>query len=185
MDIILDIETAPLTDEAAPEDALSPITGRIVGIGLKYLKEELIIIEQNEKIIIEQFWNKIGELQKRFSTLRFVGFNIVDFDYYFIVTRSLANNIKIIRQNPTSFIDLRQHLCIFKQHGKKGTLKEYAKLSGIEGKYLGLTGASIPLLWKMKHYDEIRNYLSADLRITEQLHTKCKELNIMADYENK
>ncbi len=182
MDVILDIETAPIGENALQEDALSPITGRIVAIGLKYLKEELIIFNEDEKQLVEEFWLKIKQLQQQFSSIRFVGFNIVDFDYYFILVRSLANNVPIIRQNMSSFVDIRQHLCAFKTHGKKGTLQDYSKLLKLEGKYLGLTGASIPLLWKLKQFDEIKKYLLVDIQLTAVLYAKCKELNIIADY---
>ena len=83
MEIILDIETASLTDNR--EDALSPINGRVIAIGMKFLKEEHIIMEDDEKLLLQKFWDKIRELHKQFSVIRYVGFNIRDFDFYFLI----------------------------------------------------------------------------------------------------
>jgi len=180
MEIILDIETAPLTENR--EDALSPMKGRVVAIGMKFLKEELIIMEEDEKELIEKFWNKIRELHKRFSIIRYVGFNIRDFDFYFLINRSLHFNLEIVRPGSTSFIDLREHLSLFRTYGKSGKLSDYAKLIGIEGKYMDMGGGDVPLLWKHKKYEEIRNYLSQDLFMTHTLFERCKNIGLI--FEN-
>ncbi|MBT4540941.1 hypothetical protein HOC35_05495 [Candidatus Woesearchaeota archaeon] len=180
MEIILDIETASLTEDR--EGALSPIKGRIVAIGLKFLKEELIIMEEDEKLLIQKFWSKIRELHKRFSVIRYVGFNIRDFDFYFIINRSLHHDIEIVRPGSASFIDLREHLTLFRTYGKSGKLSEYAKLIGVEGKYMNMSGGDVPLLWKHKKFEEIRNYLSQDLFMTHALFERCKNIGLI--FEN-
>ena len=180
MEIILDIETAPLTENA--EDALSPMNGRVVAIGMKYLKEELIIMEDDEKELILKFWEKIRELHKQFSIIRYVGFNIRDFDFYFLINRSLHFNLEIVRPTGTSFIDLREHLALFRTYGKSGTLNDYAKLIGVKGKYKDIKGGDVPLLWKQKQFEEIRNYLSQDLFMTHALFERCKNIGLI--FEN-
>ncbi|MFH1439397.1 MAG: ribonuclease H-like domain-containing protein [Candidatus Woesearchaeota archaeon] len=180
MEIILDIETASLTDNR--EDALSPINGRVIAIGMKFLKEELIIMEEDEKLLILKFWDKIRELHKKFSSVRYVGYNIRDFDFYFMINRSLHHNLEIVRPNSTSFIDLREHLTLFRTYGKSGKLNDYAKLIGVEGKYKDFKGGDMPLLWKQKKYEEVREYLRQDLFITNQLFERCKNIGLI--YEN-
>lgn len=180
MEVIIDIETAPLTNN--PEDALSPINGRVVAIGMKYLKEEIIIMEEDEKLLIQNFWGKIKELHEKFSVVRYVGFNIKDFDFYFVINRSLHHNVEIIRPSNNSFIDLREHLTLFRTYGKSGKLGDYAKLIGVEGKYKDLRGGDIPLLWKQKQYEEIKEYLRQDLFITYMLFERCKNIGLI--FEN-
>ena len=180
MEIILDIETAPLTDKT--EDALSPINGRVIAIGMKFLKEELIIMEEDEKLLIQQFWDKIRELNKRFSVIRYVGFNIRDFDFYFIINRSLHHNVEIVRPGNSVFIDLREHLTLFRTYGKSGKLDDYAKLIGVAGKYKDLKGEEVPLLWKKKQFEEIREYLRQDLFMTHALFERCKNIGLI--FEN-
>ena len=177
MEIVIDIETASLTDKR--EDALNPLKGRVVAIGLKYLKEEVVILEWDEKLLLEKFWRKIRELSTKFSIIRYVGFNIIDFDFFFVINRCLHHKIEIIKPGRDSLIDLRQHLTLFKPYGKEGKLAEYAKFIGVEGKYGQLTGADIPLLWKQKQYNEIREYLRQDLQITHQLFERCKNIGLI------
>jgi len=180
MEIIIDIETAPLTNNA--EDALSPLNGRVVAIGLKYLKEELIIMEEDEALLIQKFWEKIRELHGKFSIIRYVGFNLKDFDFYFVINRSLHHNIEIVRPSNNSFIDLREHLTLFRTYGKSGKLNDYAKLIGVDGKYKDFKGGDIPLLWKQKQFEEIREYLRQDLAITSALFERCKNIGLI--FEN-
>ena len=180
MEIILDIETASLTSDS--EGALSPINGRVIAIGMKYLKEEVIIMEDDERLLIQKFWDYIRELKKKFSVIRYVGFNIRDFDFYFIINRSLHHNIEIVKPTQDSFIDLREHLALFKTYGKKGTLNDYAKLIGIEGKYKDMKGGDVPLLWKQGLKDEISQYLKQDLFMTYKLFERCKNIGLI--FEN-
>lgn len=191
MDIIIDIETAPLEfgkylykDERTGEEkdigALSPITGRITALGLKYNDIENIFISEDEGEMLNEFWRSIENLHmKEKAPIRFVGFGIKKFDMHFLYVRSLANNVKIYRVYAPSVIDLKEYLTFFNSYKKRGKLSDYAHLIGIGGKYKDITGEQVPFLWKDKRLDELKAYLSNDLRMTQDIFLKCKELGIL------
>jgi len=193
MDIIFDIETAPLEfgqrmikDEETGEEidigALSPITGRITAIGWKSSEQQYIFSDLDEKKMLDQFWRSMEEAVGQRGFIRLVGFSIRKFDIHFLLVRSLHHHVKIARANLRQAIDLREHLTNFDSYKKKGKLEDYAKLIGVGGKYKNIQNEEIPLLWKEGKIEDLKEYLKHDLRITEQLYLKCKELGIVGDY---
>ncbi|HII29903.1 hypothetical protein COT48_03805 [Candidatus Woesearchaeota archaeon CG08_land_8_20_14_0_20_47_9] len=176
MYLILDIETAPLeslNSEGKPEDALSPITGRVIAIGMRWRDEERIIMDPNEKKMLSEFWSELRAFSNSYPNFRLVGFNVIDFDMYFLINRSLHHNVKILRLGRNSFLDLREHVTLFRPYRKGGSLIDYARLIGVEGKYEAIEGRQIPGLWKEGRIEDIRAYLSSDLRITQVLLEQC------------
>ena len=101
---------------------------------------------------------------------------------HFLIVRSLHHNIKIAKFDNKLVLDLREHLAFFQPSVKKGTLSDYAKLIKIDGKYKDIRSEDVPILWRDKKFDDLKEYLSHDLRITEQLYLKCKEFGILGDY---
>ena len=194
MDFIFDIETAPLefmkytkVDEITHKEkdigALSPITGRITALGWRSGDKQQIFIDEDESRILDQFWRSIeAESKADNGFIRLIGFSIKDFDMHFLIVRSLHHNIKIAKFDNKLVLDLREHLAFFKTDKKKGTLSDYAKLIKIDGKYKDIKGEEVPILWRDKKFDDLKEYLSHDLRITEQLYLKCKEFGILGDY---
>jgi len=194
MDFIFDIETAPLefmkytkVDEMTHKEkdigALSPITGRITALGWRSGDKQQIFIDEDESKILDQFWRSIeAESKADNGFIRLIGFSIKDFDMHFLIVRSLHHNIKIAKFDNKLVLDLREHLAFFKTDKKKGTLSDYAKLIKIDGKYKDIKGEEVPILWRDKKFDDLKEYLSHDLRITEQLYLKCKEFGILGDY---
>ena len=194
MDFIFDIETAPLefmkytkVDEMTHKEkdigALSPITGRITALGWRSGDKQQIFIDEDESKILDQFWRSIeAESKADNGFIRLIGFSIKDFDMHFLIVRSLHHNIKIAKFDNKLVLDLREHLAFFKTDKKKGTLSDYAKLIKIDGKYKDIKGEEVPILWRDKKFDDLKEYLSHDLRITEQLYLKCKEFGILWDY---
>ena len=194
MDFIFDIETAPLefmkytkVDEITHKEkdigALSPITGRITALGWRSGDKQQIFIDEDESKILDQFWRSIeAESKADNGFIRLIGFSIKDFDMHFLIVRSLHHNIKIAKFDNKLVLDLREHLAFFKTDKKKGTLSDYAKLIKIDGKYKDIKGEEVPILWRDKKFDDLKEYLSHDLRITEQLYLKCKEFGILGDY---
>ncbi len=191
MDIVFDIETAPLEygqrmviDEETGEEkdigALSPITGRIIALGWRSGGQEQIFMDQDEKKIIEQFWRSIEKVGGNF--IRLVGFSIKKFDIHFLLVRSLRHNVKIAKFNTRQVIDLREHLSFFDSYMKKGKLEDYANLIEMDGKFKGIQSQEIPLLWKEGNFEDIKGYLAHDLKMTEAVYLKCKELGILGDY---
>ncbi len=194
MDIIFDIETAPLKfgehmikDEESGElkdiGALSPITGRIIAIGWMSGAQQHIFFDVDEKLILERFWHSVYEAtQESKSFARFIGFNIKRFDLHFLLVRSLHHNVKIHHFNPKVAIDLREALTVGQTYMKKGTLQDYANLIGIEGKYNNLSAKDIPQLWKERKYEDIVNYIKRDIEITQALFFRCKDVGIISDF---
>jgi predicted PolB exonuclease-like 3'-5' exonuclease len=180
--IIVDIETAPIIlieeyFELSSKDKLSmlnPIDSRIVAIGVKIDGENYILIDKDEKIILDAFW-KLIEMQSDDSKI--IGFNILNFDLPFIISRCFNKNVKIMPLILKSdVIDIREQLNCFKYGAVKGTLKDYAHMCGIEKS--DVDGGDVARLVFEEQYDKISEYLSLDLDMTEALYNRCKALNI-------
>lgn len=187
MDIIFDIETAAIqpgsyttTDDKTGEvkdiGALSPITGKIIGIGWSEGEKIHSMVLDDEKALLAHFWDMIRSQKEPF---RLVGFNSKKFDVHFLLVRSLHHNIKTVPLSTKTIIDIRDHLTFFQSYMKKGTLHDYALLIGCEGKHEELTGEDIPRLWIEGKSDLIREYLYQDIVVTKKLFEKCVELKII------
>ena len=181
--IILDIETVPLDMEkydTLPEEEkfkiLNPIDSRIVAIGFKHEGVRTVIIDEDERILLEQFWKKFNDARTKTPGSIIVGFNITNFDLSFLTTRSFARNVQIVPFKLKHVIDIRDKLTAYKSGKTRGTLKDYANFLGIE---TDGTGAQVSDWWKNKEYDKIHMYLSRDLDMTEAIYTRAKELRIL------
>jgi len=187
MDIIFDIETAPLaagmytaTDEKTGEvkdiGALSPITGKIIGIGWSVGEKITSLVSEDEKLLLASFWNMVRSQTEPF---RLVGFNNKRFDIHFLLVRSLHHNVQTVPLSNRTVIDIRDHLTFFQSYMKKGTLHDYALLIGCAGKHDELTGEDIPRLWAEGKKTAIEQYLHQDIVVTKQLFEKCVQLKII------
>lgn len=163
MEIVFDIET----------DGLSPIENRIVMIGIKTEKEELIITSDNEKEIIEEFWQYL----KQNNVSMLIGFNIRSFDIPFIISRTFKYGIKATNLKYKLF-DLRRAFNYYFNSYAKGTLEQYSELINSGSKYKGIKSSMIPELWKNKEVDTIRKYLLQDVRMTWEVYERFKECNL-------
>lgn len=193
MDIVLDIETAPIvfgehsvrdeeTGEVKDIGALNPITGRIIAIGWMSGSRQHVFFDVEEKLILERFWHSIGEVAKETkSQIRFIGFNIKRFDIHFLLVRTLHHNVKVVGFNPRAVIDLREVLTFGQPHMKKGTLADYARLIGVPGRFKDLHGLDLQQLWKEGKYDEVVKYVKRDIEIAQGLYYRCKETGIISD----
>lgn len=72
--------------------ALSPLTGRILVIGVKPFGKEPIILEGDEITILQQFWQMVGYASE-FE--QWYGHNIHGFDLPFIIKRSWLHSIPV------------------------------------------------------------------------------------------
>jgi hypothetical protein len=73
-------------------------------------------------------------------------------------------------------LDLREKISAYKYGPKRGTLKEFASLIGLETQ--DMNGAKIMKLCLNGEKDKIKSYLEKDLIITDQLYQRCEDLNI-------
>ena len=188
MDIIFDIETAPLTvgeyvkvgDDGEKKDigGLSPITGKIIAIGMHAKKTHIFTGEEND--ILTNFWQTIREeSEEDKGFFKLVGFNVKQFDIHFLIVRSLAHNVPILKFNRRYVIDLREYLTFFQTYMKKGTLNDYARIIGVEGKYNDLENKDIPILYQRGDFETIRKYLEQDIAMTKNLYDACKKVGIL------
>jgi hypothetical protein len=188
--IYLDIETCPINKEIyysleTKEEKLkllNPIDSKIVAIGLKYSEENTVIIqEDDEKKLLELFWKEISKYRSNSLSTRIVGFNIVNFDMSFIITRSFINKVKIIPITLSEIIDLRELVSFFRYGKTRGGLKDFGKAMGIALDE-ETSGENIADLCfsedKQLAKEKIETYLRKDIELTESMHKQIIELDI-------
>lgn len=120
--------------------ALSPLTARVLVIGIKEFGEEPTYLEGAEGDILEAFWNRFG-YSSEFD--QWHGHNVHSFDVPFLIKRSWANAIKVpIRSvladngfvNSRRFVDtMRLFQCGDKQSAFI-SLDKLAAFLGLRGK---------------------------------------------------
>ena len=151
---------------------LSNLKDRIIAIGIKTDSEELVITYKQEKRMLEEFWAYL----RKFNNIKLITFNGAEFDVPFLIVRSLKHNILIVKINRYDHLDLKIALSNGFRY-KKGKLEEFSKLIKYKPKYNGYKGEHIPLLWKNKQLDELKEYVMQDARMTYFLFKRLKEIN--------
>ncbi|MEM5828000.1 MAG: ribonuclease H-like domain-containing protein [Candidatus Aenigmatarchaeota archaeon] len=155
--IILDIETSGL-------DAFSH---RIIGYGLWKNNEILVRIDKDEKKLIQELWNEI-------ENKIVVGYNIENFDIFFLRIRSLKHSIRV--KNNFKVIDIMKVLGI-NGYKKRRSLNFVAEFLEIDSKEF--SGAKIPELWEKGEYKKIEEYIRKEIEILYKIFEKLKECNIL------
>jgi len=153
---------------------LDPIKDRITVIGVKNNYREEALIDNDEKVILKEFWKMIA---RRYPYFRLVGFNCLGFDMPFILIRSFKHGVKVFDVRG-KVIDLRFVL----SHGNKyqqGKLDDYAALIGLETKFNGYDGADAIKLWENKQLMELEKYVLNDVQITYGIHKRVKEVGLI------
>lgn len=186
MDVILDIETTAispgknLSEDGKDIGALSPITGKISGIGWKNKDCVYTFVDTNEKKVLVDFWDSVSrESYKDKGFIRLIGFAIKTFDIHFLLVRSLHHGITIPKFQKRYVIDLRETVTFGNTYMKKGTLNDYASLLGIEGKHADLTGDEVAALYHKGDLESIKKYLEQDVAITYELYVACEKTGLL------
>lgn len=162
--ICFDIETT----------GLNPIQDRITAIGIKTSGMETAIIDEDERNILEKFWELVGW---KYPYIRLVGFNCQGFDMPFIIIRSFKHFVKVSDVRG-KVIDLRLVL----SHGNRyqqGKMEEYAALIGLKGKHNGYDGSDAIRLWKEDELEELRKYVLSDVRATYGIYERVKGVGLI------
>ncbi|MQY68659.1 MAG: hypothetical protein GH150_04680 [Hadesarchaea archaeon] len=154
--IFLDCETT----------GLSPLAHRVVCIGTKVGTEEHVLMDKDEKKMLEEFINTIAEGDV------LVGYN-TPFDVGFLVLRSLKHGVDPRKLLGRTQIDLMQKVRGLTRE-KYVSLREVAVCFGLN--YGKANGASVPELWETGEHGPIREHCLSDVRVTEQLFEKLKPL---------
>lgn len=182
---IIDIETCPIKlevyknlNEEERRKLLNPIDSKIVAIGIRHLEKNEIFLSENEKEILERFWelwNKIKQIDP--NNTQICGFNVLNFDIPFLVVRSLINNVIISPFLLKHIIDLREKINAYRYGETRGKLKEYALLLGLS--IIDIEGSEIANLCMDKNWDKLKGYLVKDLEITDELYKRVRDTKIL------
>ncbi|OIO40381.1 hypothetical protein CO154_01900 [Candidatus Pacearchaeota archaeon CG_4_9_14_3_um_filter_31_7] len=181
---IVDIETCPIDlekyqqlNEEEQKKLMNPIDSKIIAIGLRYNGKNKIIMDENEKVMLEKFWSEWENIKKGNPYTNVVGFSITNFDLPFLVSKSLVHNVVICPFLLKEIVDLRDKINAYRFGRTRGTLKEYAKLIGI--KTMDMDGKDIAPLCIKGDFIKISEYLEKDLEITDKLYQRAKETKIL------
>ncbi len=172
--LILDVETCPLVldgyfdlGEAEQKKLINPVDSRIVAIGLKQGSVLKVIMDLDEKRMLEAFWKEVAFFKKGTSQKRIVGFNLKEFDLPVLVTRSFLNDVEIEPFNLKEVVDLREKLSAYKWGPTRGKLKEYGKALNVE--LHEMEGSDVAKACVEGKFDKIKQYLEKDLEITAKI----------------
>ncbi|MEK6955490.1 MAG: hypothetical protein AABW52_02430 [Nanoarchaeota archaeon] len=181
---VIDIETCPLVledyellDDESRLKLINPIDSKIIAIGLRYGDANFIFMGDDEKKLLEDFWEEWRSIKGENNMLKVVGFNLSSFDIPFITTRSFIHNVQIFSFTIKSLVDLRDKITAYRYGPTRGKLKDFAVLMGLPIK--DFDGKDIARLCIEKKHDLIKEYLINDLEITEALYKRAKETNII------
>lgn len=123
----------------------------------------------DEKQLLEEFWKESLKFKK------FVTYNGSSFDFPFLIIRSGVNRVKVpmsIKRYDNNFIDLQEK--IRQKHGFK--LEFLCRAFGIDNpKEMGIDGEKVSELYQEGKFQEIANYVAADVTATVQLYQTWKE----------
>jgi predicted PolB exonuclease-like 3'-5' exonuclease len=186
----LDIETLPAPKDLEPQlqevyerkkstkstnfgeflrgTSLSGNWGRILCIGLAFDDQPAQIIQGEEKLILQTFWDQV-----RNSTL-FVGHNALDFDLPFIWKRSVMHKVR-----PTIDLTFERYrtspifdtMRIWDQWGSPSTgLDQLARILGLESSKQGIDGSQIHDYFLANRLDEIYSYCLRDVELTRKVY---------------
>jgi len=181
---IVDVETCPidlenynsLNDEEKLK-LLNPIDSKIIALGIRYKSKNIVFIDDDERKILENFWNEWRRIKQENQSNILVGFNVIKFDIPFIVTRSFINNVEIVPFTLKYIVDLKEKINAYRYGKSRGKLSEYGRFLGFE--VSNIDGSQIARLWNENKIEDIKEYLRKDLEITEQLLIRARETKII------
>ena len=182
---VIDIETCPINielyknkNEEERLKLLNPIDSKVIAIGIRHSAQNQIFFSENEKEILQNFWEEWRKIKQENPNAQIYGFSILNFDIPFLVARSFINNVTIPSFLSLKYIvDLREKINAYRHGETRGKLKEYASLLGLNT--LNMDGSNVADLCINKEWDKLKLYLANDLEITEELYKRAKETKIL------
>lgn len=189
-------EQERLVGEVKNSLGLSPLTGRIVAIGVfddekgrgavyfdadkKVYKEKeengMKLKPMSEKEMLENFWRGVAEYET------FVSFNGRGFDVPYLMVRSAVHGIRPTKDLMSNrylesqdydarHIDLMDQLSFYGAVRRRGSLHMWCRAFDIASpKAAGITGADIKRLYDEGRFEEIARYNAGDLAATRALY---------------
>lgn len=151
---------------------LNSMSDRIISIAMIREGQSYVFLDENESQILKQFWMNI------FDKDTLIGFNSINFDFPFLIKRSLINNVRL--KIDLEHIDLRREVNSFLMNYDKyakGKLSDWAKVLGIE--VSTENGSQMPIRWEQKEFEYIRKHNLEDVQITKQLFERCVGIGLL------
>lgn len=189
-------EHVALLDDLQSGLGFSPLTGKVVAIGLYDLERkqgavyytgagdepdvregEYVLKQRSEQEMLAEFW----EGAKNYDT--FVTFNGRSFDAPFLIHRSVIHGICPTKdlmqgryrsqQKNTRHIDLQDEMTFYGAVQRRGNLHLFCRAYGIESpKQGGVTGDAVSNLFAAGRYADIARYNVSDVVATTLLYKK-------------
>jgi hypothetical protein len=156
--------------------ALSPVTGRVVVVGLRSVSGKETLISGDEPDILSSFWNQYRDCSR--ARRQMIGANILNFDLPFLVRRSWINRVEVpdgVRDGrywDKIFVDIREHwLCGQWKGDVESSLDLMARALGVGHKLDKTIGAHFGKLWRgdQQEHELAKRYLQRDLELTIEI----------------
>jgi uncharacterized protein YprB with RNaseH-like and TPR domain len=190
------IEEAALTTDLKENLGFSPLTGKIVAIGVYDIERKqgavyytgegteadvevggYILKQRSEKEMLQDFW----EGAKSYDT--FVTFNGRAFDVPFLLHRSVVHEIiptcdlmggrYLYQQKGVRHVDLQDQLTFYGAMFRKPSLHLFCRAYGIESpKVEGVSGDDVAELFANRQFRDIARYNARDVIATTKLYEK-------------
>jgi hypothetical protein len=173
-------EEAEYWRKAIERAALSPLTGRVLAIGVRNATNgnAAIVAEEDETATLAEFWSKYAKCRP--NNRKLVGQNIFGFDLPFLIRRSwmlgmdVPSTVREGRYWDRIFIDTQEVWLCGQRWGEcESGIDLIGKALGLGGKLdeEGVSGATFAKLWRGTPEDrrKAQAYLLRDLELTNQV----------------
>ena len=182
--MVVDIRTSPNNPEQffeMPEDErgelLNPIDSRIICAGIRFNEKNFVFTDENERILLKKFWDVWKDITDKDRFTKIVGFNILSFDMPFITTRSFANEVNIVPFTLKNVIDLRDKVSAYKYGPRRGRLKEFGEMMGLET--VDYEGEEVVKLWQEKNHSILYEIVENHLYITGEMYKRALKTRVV------
>ncbi len=162
MKYILDIETT----------GLDPLNDEVTAIGIKPVGKKPIIFIRDSNNTEGDILHAFSEwLPPMLSAAKFITHNGISFDFPFLLIRGYVYDIDLRE------LKMHDNMDTMKITSRWISLNDMAKILNVEQK--SGKGSFAPKLFKEGRINELRRYLEQDLKVTENVYLKLKELKTL------
>jgi DNA polymerase elongation subunit (family B) len=153
-------------------------TGSIINYGCFGWQQETRTFEEDESVLLAQFWQYMKGFQKGCDLL--IGHNIINFDMSFIYKRSIANDVRPsvdlslhkYQDKPIFDTMLRWDKFTFSKNGSS-SLEKVAYALGLSNPKAGeITGKNLYQAFLDERFEEIYEYCMKDVKATRNIWRK-------------
>jgi predicted PolB exonuclease-like 3'-5' exonuclease len=166
--------------EAWAKQALNPLKGEIICLGIAIDDEEPVAITRNvndrgeERIMV---W--LDAYLNELTYTKLIGYNVLGFDFPWLYLRAVKYNLPILKnylptkKSDTSYLDLMQQVSST-LYGKDSymSMKDVCGFFGIDVKDNGLDGSMVHQAYLDGRIKEIAEYCKQDVEATRELYKR-------------